>query len=205
MTIQRDDTMTDPPVDEGQAVAVQEERYRPRDPNAPPSNYALEQAMITLVAARQRLLNDDPDILNDERLFSDMLEGESGNAMDVLDQVVRAAIIAENMEDAARVMQTDLATRVARFAARKNTLRGIAFAAMESIGTKKLERPDFTASIRNGQPSVIITDADAVPDAYVRLERKLDKTAIAAALKAGETVPGAEYSNGLASITIRTK
>jgi len=69
----------------------------------------------------------------------------------------------------------------------------------------KFERADYTASIRPGQPHVLVTDGTALPDTMVRVKREPDKTLIGAALKAGDTVPGAELSNSAPNLTIRTR
>jgi hypothetical protein len=65
--------------------------------------------------------------------------------------------------------------------------------------------PDITASIRAGQPSVQITDPDAVPDLYVHMERKIDRQTIASVLKSGGEVPGAVLSNSLPTLALRVK
>ena len=170
-----------------------------------PSPYAIEQAMSVLMAVRQRLLEEDPDIASDEKLFSDMLDGESGDAMQVIHRMVRAALHASSMSTAAKIRAQDMQERSRRYANREDALRGAVMAAMEALGTKKIEEPDFTAGISAGTRAVQIIDADKLPDAFVAVERKPDKTLIGAALKAGETVAGAELSNASPRLTIRAK
>lgn len=161
--------------------------------------------MSVLMSVRQRLLDEDPSIADDEKLFSDMLEGESGDAMNVLDRVLCAAVLADDMAEAIRIRLDVLKARHERFVKRSQALRGAGFAAMDALGMRKREIPELTASIKAAQPAVLITDATALPDEMVKIERKPDKTAIRAALVAGTTVPGAEMSNGLPSIQIRTR
>lgn len=173
--------------------------------SAGPSPYALEQAMSALLATRQRLLQEDPDLASDERLFSDMLEGESGDAMDILHRVLRSAVYAEDMADAIGSRIDDLKVRHARFVGRSQALRGAAFAALDALGLPKLELPDLSASVRAGQPAVVITDEAALPDEMFRTTRAPNRTAIGEALRAGTEVPGAGLSNNLPSIQIRTK
>jgi len=170
-----------------------------------PSAYRMEQAMSALLAVRQRLLQDDPDLADDERLFSDMLEGESGDAMEVLHRVLRASIAAKDMAEAADTRASDIAARRDRYRRRAEALRGAAFAALDALGIKKLELPDLTASVRAGQPVVVITDETALPEAFIRTKRDPDKALINAALKAGNTVPGAELSNSTPSLAVRTR
>lgn len=161
--------------------------------------------MAVLMATRRRLLEEDPEIEADERLYGDMLDGESGNAMGIIDAMLRAAIHANDMKAAAHTRSEILADRAERYANREATIRGAVFAAMDTLGLKRRELPDVTASIKAGTQSLAITDELAVPDNYWRITRTLDKAAIKAALKAGDTVPGAELSNGLPSLQIRSK
>lgn len=170
-----------------------------------PSPYALERAMSVLMAVRQRLLEEDPDIASDERLFADMLDGESGDAMQIIHHMVRAALHASSMATAAKIRSQDMQERSRRYASREDTLRGAVMAAMEALSLRRLEEPDFTVGVSAGTPSVQITDVDALPDAFVTIERKPDKSTIGAALKAGQEVAGATLSNATPRLTIRSK
>ena len=169
------------------------------------SPYRLEQAMSALLSVRQRLLEEDPDIAHDERLLADMLEGETGDAMEVLHRILRASVRADALANAAHAMADDMEARADRFRARREALRGAAFAALDALGLSKLELPDMTVSVKRGQPRVVVTDEEALPEAMIRVTRSPDKSLIGAALKAGNTVAGAELSNGLPSLQVRTK
>lgn len=170
-----------------------------------PSPFRLEQAMSVLMSVRSRLLEDDPDLADDERLMADMLEGETGDAMEVLHRMVRASMHAKSMAEAAKQRAADIAARAERYARRDAALRGGVFAAMDALGLRKLEAEDFTAGISAGTPSVVIADETALPDEFMRVEKAPNKTAISAALKGGATVPGAFLSNGLPRLSVRTK
>lgn len=61
----------------------------------------------------------------------------------------------------------------------------------DALNGEKFKTPRCSVSYRASW-AVEITDADAVPDVYATYERKLSKSAIGDALKAGEEVPGAE-------------
>jgi hypothetical protein len=50
---------------------------------------------------------------------------------------------------------------------------------------------------------VIITNEGAIPNDYFRIKYEANKTAIKAALEAGETIEGATLSNGGTTIQIR--
>ena len=62
---------------------------------------------------------------------------------------------------------------------------------MKQKGIEKLEVGTFKAGYRKSE-SVEITNLDVIPADYTKVEIKADKTAIKKAIKAGETVEGAE-------------
>lgn len=63
--------------------------------------------------------------------------------------------------------------------------------AMRQKGVEKLEVGTFKAYYKKSE-SVEITNLDVIPADYTRVEIKADKVAIKKAIKAGETVEGAE-------------
>lgn len=168
-----------------------------------PSQAAMQRAIERLMEIRFSLEEDDPSITNDPKLYGDMLEGEGGNAMDVIARYVRGAINAEALAEAARVRRADLADRVARFDRRAERLREAVRDAMQILGLKRLEQADFTASVQNGPVGVRITNEDILDHKYCRITRAPDKIVIGKALKAGEIVEGAELSNPQAILVIR--
>ncbi len=170
-----------------------------------PSPYQVEQAMSVLMAARERLLTDEPGIEADEKLYLDCLDATSDDAFEVIDRIVAAAIEADDLAEQASRRMADIAERRARFKRRNEQLRGVAFAMLEALDIAKFERADYTASIRAGQPRVVVTDETMLPPQFLRLKTETDKAAIGAALKGGGTVPGAELSNSMPSLSIRTR
>ena len=109
------------------------------------------------------------------------------------------------MADLAKARLDALAERKARFERRRETYRAGALQVLERINLRKLERPTFSASLRDLPGKVVVTDESALDEIYVRVSRKPDKDAIAAGLKNGDTVRGAELSNGGVGLTVRTK
>lgn len=70
---------------------------------------------------------------------------------------------------------------------------------MESAGIEKIACPYFTISIAKNPPSVDIFDPLSLPAKYMVVPEPKpapDKKAIAAAIKAGEEVPGARITQG---------
>lgn len=169
------------------------------------SGYRIEQAISAWQSARARLLSEDSELANDEAALVKLLGLVDGDAKEILARVCRAAKHAEAMEKSAKEMAAKTVARQKRYGARDETLRGLAFAMMEALGTRHEEWPDMTISIAAGKQGVFITDIDKVPDIYVETvtERKPDKATIASALKAKIDVPGAEFTNGMDYITIR--
>jgi hypothetical protein len=72
---------------------------------------------------------------------------------------------------------------------------------IEALGVSPLERPLYSASISYPRKP-IVTDAMAVPDKFSRVS--VDMIALGKALRAGETIPGAELKNPAPMLTIRT-
>jgi Siphovirus Gp157 len=177
----------------------------PRGSDKPVSAWHVEQAMSVWQSARARLLRDDPSLERDEAALSELLGPDEGDIESILARTLRAARHAKAMADAAAQQIEDMQARKQRYAGRNEALRGMAFAIMDALGRPKFELPDLTASIRNGQPSVILTNEEKVPDIYVRTERRVDKATILNALKSGLTVEGCELSNSLPTLSIRTK
>lgn len=140
---------------------------------------------------------------DDEDLMIDMVEGETC-LFELIDQVME-----DDAEDDARIAaiaarQSDLRDRKARLERRQKVRRSVVQAALDTAGIRKLERAEYTASLRAVPPGVEITDPDALPDHLVRIKREADKTAIKKALGEGP-VAGARLTNGGETISIRRK
>jgi Gp157 protein len=173
--------------------------------SAPVSAWQIEQALAAWLSARARLLNDDPALSQDEAALTELLGPVDGDVDSIITRLLRAARHAKSMADGAGDLIEDMQARKARYVKRNEALRATAFAIMDALGKSKVELPDITATVRTGQPSVVIADEEAVPDIYVRTERKIDRATILSALKSGLTVDGASLSNSGPSLMIRTK
>jgi Siphovirus Gp157 len=170
-----------------------------------PSGYRLEQAMAAYQAARTRLVDDDPELAGDETALAEMLGAKQEDVIAALEQFLRGARHAKAMADSAGDMIEEMQARKSRYQRRAEAMRGVSFAIMDAMGMKKHEMPDMTVSVRAGQPSVVITNEELIPDIYVRIERKIDRQTIASVLKNGGEVMGAELSNTPPSLTVRTR
>ena len=143
------------------------------------------------------LTGNDPDFIRDA------IEGETS----LLDIV--GALAAADGEDMALVdgldtYQKAIADRKARILRRADIRRALIASALEIAELKKLETPAGTIFVRAVAPKAIINDESAIPSDYFETPApKLNKSAVAAALKEGRDIPGATLSNGGSTIQIR--
>jgi hypothetical protein len=173
-------------------------------PTPPPSPAALHQATLMLKAMRDQLIAIDPYIVEDTALFHDTLDGES-DALEVLADMVRAALDAETMAEAAKVRAAATTARAARLERRNAALRKAVLETLVAIDLRRLEREDFTASLGTGRQKVLITDDKLLPDTLMRITREPDKALIGDLLKANKPVAGATLSNGETVLAVRTR
>lgn len=171
----------------------------------PPSAWRIETAMATWGAARARLLSDDPDLARDEAALSELLGPEEGDVESILARLLRGAVRAGGMAEAAKGMASDLMDRHDRYSRRAEEMRRTAFAILDATGRRKIELPDLTATIRAGVPALAPIDDAFLPEEYWRVSRVPDKGAIVSAIRAGRDVPGAFMANGLPSLAIRSR
>lgn len=114
---------------------------------------------------------------DDERLFHDMLLGESD-----IDRVV--ARIHEQVERDKETLvgigerKNALNERQDRIKRRVEAGKSLIGKVMRAGRVTKLELPDVTYSIREGKPGLRVVDPEAVPDELQRIRREPDKAAI---------------------------
>ncbi|NBV20369.1 MAG: hypothetical protein EBS11_27890 [Janthinobacterium sp.] len=143
------------------------------------------------------------EFADEDGVFHDTQEATE-DVEELLARVLRAAVEAASMAKMATARINDMEARASRYANRAETLRATAFAAMDALQRTRIELPDLTASIKQNAPRVVITDETLIPAELTRTTVAPDKTAIKAALANGP-VAGAELSNSLPSISIRTR
>jgi phage host-nuclease inhibitor protein Gam len=143
-----------------------------------------------------------PELEEDDELRRDVLEGET-NLDAILSRIVAKIRESAAFVDALKAQKDQLSERQERFKRRGEAMRSLAFRLMDAAKTRKMELPEATLSIRATPQSVQITDENAVPDAYTKTVRHIDKTAVKDALKAGEPVPGAVLTNGGDTLSVR--
>ena len=159
---------------------------------------------IELKVQIQSLMREFPEIAEDPDLRLDTLEGET-ELFEVL-----AVVLSDIRQAAAMVMATemrisDLKARRDRYEAQERGWRKFAKELMDTANLRKVMLPEATLSIRNGQPSVRITDEKVLPENYWRIKAEPNISAIKEALKAGTEIPGAVLNNAPDTLAILTK
>src|SRR3954471_14245147 len=179
-------------------------------PPPPPSLAPHQQAQAAALIAtlKRRLLDDCPDLLDDPKLWLDTLDGES-DAIDTIRSLISASIEADLLGEAIRKRQAEIADRADRAERRKQAFRAAALSLMEIAGVSRLPEADFVARVQAGQTSLGPIDLDALPPEFVDTEvvviRKPIKDQLLAALKAGQTIPGAQLRTGTPFIVVSRK
>ena len=152
---------------------------------------------------RQRLRDDFPDL--DDDTIRDTLEGAT-SLFELLADIVRSALLDEAIQAGLRSRIDDMKERLARIELRSAKKRQLILEVMTEAGMKKLEQPDFTASVRTGTPRVVITSERLLPQSYwVPQAPKLDRHKLASDLKLGTEVNGACLGNANPILIVRTK
>jgi hypothetical protein len=92
----------------------------------------------------------------------------------------------------------DATDRAKALEARAESLRDYLARCMEACGIEKVEGPGVSISFRKSS-AVVIDGEDLIPSAFMRQKPapapEPDKAAIAAAIKAGQEVPGAHLEH----------
>ena len=169
--------------------------------NAKAQNY-LAYDVTVLEREFADLIAQWPELAEDEELRADMIEGET-DAFRVLGRIVAIERDANAMVLAIGERAKDLAARKDRYARRKDAMRALLLRLLKAADLNKVSLPEATVSVGKGRAGVEIVDESLLPDNVVKLKREPDKTAIKAALDAGEDVPGAVLREGQPSVTVR--
>ncbi len=144
------------------------------------------------------------------------VDGETGMVFDIslLDQlemerdkkIENALLYAEQLKADAKAIEEYVKDRQAVARAKKNTAESIKnwlIARMQEKGESKFETKRIRATLRiTTANKTVITDGSLIPQEYLRTKIEPDTTAIKAAIKAGETVPGAQLVDSV-SLTVK--
>ncbi len=154
-------------------------------------------------ALRERLSAEDPSL--DEQTLADTVEGLT-DLHEILGAVIRGALADEALAAGLKVRIAEMEDRLRRLQDRASKRRQIAKEVMTALDLKKLEAPDFTASIRPGFPSLVVINENEIPSIYWQpRDPKLDRSMLVADLKHGREVGGATLSNPEPVLSVRTR
>jgi Siphovirus Gp157 len=152
---------------------------------------------------REHLLADYSSL--DEQTVEDTLEGIT-DLHEMIAAVIRSALVDEALQVGLRSRLEHMKERLTRLEWRGEKKRQMALEAMREASLKKLEQPDFTASVRSGSPTLVVVSEGDIPPAYwVPQPPKLDRQSLLANIKRGDEVPGVQLGNPKPILTVRTK
>jgi hypothetical protein len=124
----------------------------------------------------------------------------------IVTAIIRSALADEALVLGFKCRISDMQGRLDRLADRASKRRQIARDVMVELDLKKLNAPDFSASIREGTPSLLVIAEDAVPSIYWQpSEPRLKRQELAYELKQGAEIPGVALSNPEPVLSVRTR
>jgi len=169
-----------------------------------PSAWTISTAMAAAQSALSRL-EASGDVDTDEAAALAVLREDAPDIDVVIGRLLRAMGEAQGNTVAADTRIDALELRRDRYTHQANEYRRTVFSILDALGLAKWKSAEFTVSLSPSRPGVVITDADALPDALCRVTRTPDKLAIKAALEQGEVIAGAEMQNSMPQMRVLTK
>jgi hypothetical protein len=158
---------------------------------------------ITYRAVRDRIKAQDPQI--DEQTLADTVEGLT-DLHEITAAIIRSALADEALVLGLKCRISDMQGRLERLADRASKRRQIARDVMVELDLKKLNAPDFTASIREGTPALMVINEEEVPSIYWQpSEPRLKRQELACELKQGAEIAGVALSNPEPVLSVRTR
>lgn len=148
------------------------------------------------------LLAEYPQLAEDEELLKDTLEGNT-RLHEIMEKFLSSMRENETLAEAVSQRVGKLRERQTRLTHRAQFYRTLMYRLLERTGVKSISLPEAKISVVNSPDKVIVTDESAIPDAFCRITKEPNKTAIKNALKSGTIIPGATLSNGGTTIQVR--
>jgi hypothetical protein len=148
------------------------------------------------------LLLEYPQLADDEELFRDTLEGNT-RFNEIMDRLLGEMRDNETLAEATSARIAKIRERQTRLTHRAQFYRSLMHRLLTVTGIQSVALAEAKVSIMKLPDKVIITDESAVPDAFMKIVKEPNKTAIKNAIKTGTYVPGAALSNGGTTISVR--
>jgi hypothetical protein len=163
----------------------------------------LDFAAIHHRAIRDRIRAEDPEV--DEETLADTVEGLT-DLHEIIAALLRYALADEALAAGLKGRIAEMEDRRDRLEDRASKRRQIAKDVMVELDLKKLQAPDFTASIRPGTPALMVIDEAAVPSIYWEpREPRLNRQGLVSDVKQGAEITGVSLSNPEPVLSVRTK
>ncbi|MEJ2375546.1 MAG: siphovirus Gp157 family protein [Pseudolabrys sp.] len=163
----------------------------------------LDFAAIHYRAIRDRIRAEDPEV--DEETLADTVEGLT-DLHEIIAALLRYALADEALAAGLKGRIAEMEDRRDRLEDRASKRRQIAKDVMVELDLKKLQAPDFTASIRPGTPALMVIDEAAVPSIYWEpREPRLNRQGLVSDVKQGAEITGVSLSNPEPVLSVRTK
>lgn len=164
---------------------------------------SLEFAAIHYQAVRERIKAREPDI--DEQTLADTVEGLT-ELPDIIEAIIRSALVDEALSKGLRCRIAEMQDRLSRLQDRASKRRQIAKDVMVDLDLKKINAPDFTASVRPGLPALLVLNEEEVPPTYWQpSEPHLNRQELARDLKQGVEITGATLSEPAPVLSVRVR
>jgi hypothetical protein len=146
----------------------------------------------------QTLADSEADI--PEQVLADTLEGLGGELEVKAQNVAGFLLSQEAFADAIDAAAERMTERAKRLRNRNVWLKQYLLSNMLAAGKTKIESPELVLAVKKTPAAVIVFDEAAVPDSFKvqppAPPPRLDKRAMADAMKAGTDVPGARMEGG---------
>lgn len=166
-------------------------------------SYLFKDAEV-VKAEISRLLASYPEIAEDTQLLADSIEGETG-LHKILERALESRQEALTMASAIKEREAALKERRERYERQGDAFKSLMLSLMKHAEQDRVTLVEASLSITKPRSSVVVEDANQLPQGYFSLERVADKKAIKDAIDAGEEIPGAFMQAGETGLTIRVK
>lgn len=161
------------------------------------------QQLANEVAAAASLRDALKTVTDDADTIRDTIEGET-SLHECIAKVMALIGDDEILITGIERMQETLGARKKRLEDRVDYYRAAIEQAMQIGDIPTLELPDATVTVRRVPPALEVVDESRIPAKFwIAQDPKLDRKALAAALKNREEVPGATLGNGGITLSIR--
>ena len=169
-----------------------------------PSPATIERCVSAWQRAKHALEADE-ELANDEAVLA-LAMASDPHALppdEMIRRFAAAIVFAEARAAEAKTIKQSLNAREMRYASRAMVLRAELLEIMQALRHKSFSAPHGTVYVRQGTPSAVVLDLEALPDEYVRTKREADKHKLLTDLKQGLAIDGAALSNSMPTLALR--